>query len=279
MSDCETRDEHALSRASEDYLETIYRIAMEVGSEEASVRSVDVAEHLGVSKASVNKALSTLKEAGMVEQSRYGRVTLTDEGRRYAALVWRAHRALRTFLEKDLGVEAGLVPRHGAQPPLHLVGGLLGNDDELRKTFEGVDRLRFLTAVPAGDHEFALVVAVDEADEVAEHKALLVAESGARKNEGGVGGIGHVNGDPGVNERRFARGEREGFVEQGAQIEPRRTGRRVARQVFADAFVKNAVGELHGIKLAKRNWGEIASKGRSQRSSSGPYSSSRRSTA
>ncbi len=105
MSDCETRDEHALSRASEDYLETIYRIAVEVGSEEASVRSVDVAEHLGVSKASVNKALSTLKEAGMVEQSRYGRVTLTDEGRRYAALVWRAHRALRTFLESDLGVE------------------------------------------------------------------------------------------------------------------------------------------------------------------------------
>ena len=41
----------------------------------------------------------------MVEQSRYGRVTLTDEGRRYAALVWRAHRALRTFLESDLGVE------------------------------------------------------------------------------------------------------------------------------------------------------------------------------
>ncbi len=105
MSDCETRDEHALSRASEDYLETIYRIAMESGSEGASVRSVDVAEHLSVSKASVNKALSTLKEAGMVEQSRYGRVMLTEEGRRYAALVWRAHRALKTFLESDLGVE------------------------------------------------------------------------------------------------------------------------------------------------------------------------------
>ena len=46
-----------------------------------------------------------LKEAGMVEQSRYGRVMLTEEGRRYAALVWRAHRALKTFLESDLGVE------------------------------------------------------------------------------------------------------------------------------------------------------------------------------
>ena len=101
MSFTERQDDHALSRAGEDYLEAIYRISLQEG---ASVRSVDVAERLGVSKASVNKALSTLKEAGMVEQSRYGRVTLTAEGERYAALVWRAHRALRLFLERDLGV-------------------------------------------------------------------------------------------------------------------------------------------------------------------------------
>ena len=99
------QDNHALSRAGEDSLEAIYRIALEDPSGDAgSVRSVDVADQLGVSKASVNKALSMLKEAGMVEQSRYGRVTLTEEGRAYAALVWRAHRALRTFLESDLGV-------------------------------------------------------------------------------------------------------------------------------------------------------------------------------
>lgn len=97
------QDDHALSRASEDYLEAIYRISLE-GSADAPVRSVDVAEQLGVSKASVNKALSALKEAGMVEQSRYGRVSLTEDGRRYAALVWRSHRALRTFLQSDLGV-------------------------------------------------------------------------------------------------------------------------------------------------------------------------------
>ena len=101
MSFTERQDDHALSRAGEDYLEAIYRISLQEG---ASVRSVDVAEQLGVSKASVNKALSTLKEAGMVEQNRYGRVTLTAEGERYAALVWRAHRALRLFLERDLGV-------------------------------------------------------------------------------------------------------------------------------------------------------------------------------
>lgn len=96
---------HALSRAGEDYLEAIYRIMLEGPKGDGSVRSVDVAEHLGVSKASVNKAVMMLKETGMVEQNRYGRVTLTEEGERYAALVWRTHRALRTFLTTDLGVD------------------------------------------------------------------------------------------------------------------------------------------------------------------------------
>lgn len=106
MNNSPVSEEHALSRAGEDYLEAIYRISIESAASDGTVRSVDVADHLGVSKASVNKALSTLKESGMVAQTRYGRVSLTEEGRHYAALVWRAHRALRTFLEKDLGVEA-----------------------------------------------------------------------------------------------------------------------------------------------------------------------------
>ena len=99
------QEDHTLTRAGEDYLEAIYRLASEGGSVDGAIRSVDVAESLGVSKASVNKALSMLKETGMVEQSRYGRVTLTPAGERYAALVWRSHRALRLFLEKDLGVD------------------------------------------------------------------------------------------------------------------------------------------------------------------------------
>lgn len=102
---------HVLTRASEDYLEAIFRLSQAEAGAEGSVRSVDVAEHLGVSKASVNKALSTLKETGMVTQSRYGRVTLTQEGAEYAALVWRAHRALRSFLECDLGVDPEVADR------------------------------------------------------------------------------------------------------------------------------------------------------------------------
>jgi Mn-dependent DtxR family transcriptional regulator len=98
---------HKLSMAGEDYLEAIYRLKVE-GANDDSVRSVDVATLLNVSKASVSKALGTLRDAGMIEQSRYGRVTLTPEGLRYARRVWRSHRVLRAFLVKELGVEEGV---------------------------------------------------------------------------------------------------------------------------------------------------------------------------
>ncbi len=98
-------EDHSLTRAGEDYLESIYRLSLEAGEEDRSVRSVDVAEQLEVSKASVNKALNQLKDMGMVVQNRYGRVTLTEEGEKYAKIVWRSHRALRAFLEADLGVD------------------------------------------------------------------------------------------------------------------------------------------------------------------------------
>ena len=97
-------DLHSLSMAGEDYLEAIWRVMLEERGAEA-VRSVAVAELLDVSKASVNKAIASLKEHGYVVQHRYGRVSLTEEGRAYAELLWKCHRMLRTFLEEELGVD------------------------------------------------------------------------------------------------------------------------------------------------------------------------------
>ena len=105
---------HQLTMANEDYLESIYRITQSTGATDG-IRSVDVAEQLDVSRASVNKALSTLKEAGFVEQNRYGRVQLTPKGRDYASLVWRCHRALRLFLERDLGVSHEVADEEACQ--------------------------------------------------------------------------------------------------------------------------------------------------------------------
>ena len=101
MPRTESHGEGSLTMAGEDYIESIYRLMEEGhGSADFGVRSVDVAEDLNVSK-----ALTYLKETGMVEQARYGRVTLTEAGTAYARDVWRRHRALRQFLMVELGVE------------------------------------------------------------------------------------------------------------------------------------------------------------------------------
>lgn len=101
----ESSEDHSLTRAGEDYLESIYRLSLESAEPDKTVRSVDVADQLEVSKASVNKALNQLKDMGMVTQCRYGCIKLTEEGEKYARIVWRSHRALRAFLEDDLGVK------------------------------------------------------------------------------------------------------------------------------------------------------------------------------
>ena len=72
-----------LTPAHEDYIEAI--VELEEAQERAEIRSVDIANLLDVSKASVNKALQSLRDAGYVEQERYGRITLTEEGRAYGA--------------------------------------------------------------------------------------------------------------------------------------------------------------------------------------------------
>ena len=95
-----------LPMANEDYLECIVRIEAE-GPDQGTdgIRSVEIAQRLDVSKASVNKAIASLKSQGMVEQAHYGKVRLTEEGRSIGAAVWRRHRMLRAFLTDELGVE------------------------------------------------------------------------------------------------------------------------------------------------------------------------------
>ena len=90
-----------VSMSHEDYLEAIIMLG---GTEENPVRSVDVAKHLGVSKASVNKAVGLLKEKGFVNQEYYGDITLTRQGFEYGSAVYKRHRYLTAFLYKSLGI-------------------------------------------------------------------------------------------------------------------------------------------------------------------------------
>ena len=92
-----------VSMSHEDYLEAIVMLG---GTTEKSIRSVDIANQMNVSKASVNKAIGLLKEKGLAVQPYYGDVTLTEEGYEYAKAVFKRHRYLTAFLSKEIGIPA-----------------------------------------------------------------------------------------------------------------------------------------------------------------------------
>ena len=91
-----------LTSSYEDYIEAIYDLSLRSGG---SVRSVDVANELGFSKASVARATKNLREGGYIEQERYGEITLTEKGEEYGKRILRRHHVLRSFLIETLGVD------------------------------------------------------------------------------------------------------------------------------------------------------------------------------
>ena len=104
----------ALTPAHEDYIEAI--VELEESQNHPEIRSVDIANLLGVSKASVNKAVQTLRDADFIEQERYGRITLTDHGRAYGQEIWGRHNMLlRRFLIDDLGVDPELAEQEACE--------------------------------------------------------------------------------------------------------------------------------------------------------------------
>ena len=89
-----------LYKSGEDYLEAVLFIERKKGR----VKSIDVANYLGVSRPSVNRALTNLQEMGYVSKPIYGEVTITDEGRKRAEVVAKKHVALTQLLTDVLGV-------------------------------------------------------------------------------------------------------------------------------------------------------------------------------
>lgn len=88
-------------KASEDYLETMLMMQTKHGY----VRSVDVAEHLGVTKPSVTYATKRLRENGYIVMDKDGLITLTDTGMAIAESMLGRHHTLTRFL-MALGVDA-----------------------------------------------------------------------------------------------------------------------------------------------------------------------------
>ncbi len=90
-----------LTFAMENYLEAIY----ELSGGSSGARVSDIAERLGVTKASVNSAMSTLAEKGLVVNEKYREVFLTPAGLEQAKLTSNKHHIIRSFLTDILKVD------------------------------------------------------------------------------------------------------------------------------------------------------------------------------
>ena len=91
-----------LHASGEDYLETILVLQKKLGM----VRSVDVARHMGVSKASVTHATTTLRKGGFLTMAKEHYIHLTNAGRVTAEKIYERH----CFFTEQL-IAAGVDPR------------------------------------------------------------------------------------------------------------------------------------------------------------------------
>ena len=93
-------EQDKLTPSIEDYLEAIYVLNQDA----RGVRSVDVADKLRVAKPSVNRALKSLVEGGLIEQERYSVIYLTEQGKEQAKKILRRHTVIKRFLTDVLGL-------------------------------------------------------------------------------------------------------------------------------------------------------------------------------
>lgn len=93
-----------LTFTMQNYLEAIY----ELSPNGDGVRVTDIADRLGVTKASTNSAMSSLSEKGLIVSEKYKEVFLTDDGLRIAKLTANKHHIIQQFLIKVLKVDADI---------------------------------------------------------------------------------------------------------------------------------------------------------------------------
>ena len=87
--------------SGEDYLEAILVLYKKFGS----VRSVDIARHMGVSKPSVCHAVNVLCDGGFLTKDDKHFISLTEEGRKVAEKIYERHK----FFKEQL-ISAGVSP-------------------------------------------------------------------------------------------------------------------------------------------------------------------------
>ncbi len=89
-----------IQKAAEDYLESMLMMQEKHGY----IRSIDIAEQLGVTKPSVSYSTKRLRENGYITMDGDSHITLTDSGMEIAQRIYTRHKLLTEFLLR-LGVD------------------------------------------------------------------------------------------------------------------------------------------------------------------------------
>jgi DtxR family Mn-dependent transcriptional regulator len=83
----------------ENYLKALYFL----DEQDSRINLTELSQHLGVSKPTANNMIKRLEELGWVNYQRYKPVSLTEKGRKAAALIIRKHRLTEMFLHRIMG--------------------------------------------------------------------------------------------------------------------------------------------------------------------------------
>ena len=86
--------------SSEDYLEAILMLQERNGH----VRSIDIADELNYSKASISVAMKMLRENGYISMAKDGNITLCESGKKIAEHVYERHKLFTEYFI-SLGVD------------------------------------------------------------------------------------------------------------------------------------------------------------------------------
>lgn len=90
----------ALSTSHQNYLKAIWSLGE---WSDQPVTTSTVAARVGVRISTASDAIRKLHELGLVDHTKYGAMSLTDEGRAHAVAMVRRHRLIETFLVEVLG--------------------------------------------------------------------------------------------------------------------------------------------------------------------------------
>lgn len=90
-----------ISKAQEEYLKTMYIL----GKQNGEIRVTDIAEKMGCSKPSVNKALKNLKDNKLINYETYGKIELTESGEELSKKILEAYDIVYVFFKDVLNVE------------------------------------------------------------------------------------------------------------------------------------------------------------------------------